>query len=351
MISLCAKWAPTEKDSLDFKHKIVSLLCKELKLTPRNYRKCITTPLREYLNIVEKLMCTNKWDDIEYSKVPSCAMKRLKNSFEKHNKSGFEEWKNKLREGKVKVNYKQIFPYELVQEVRNGKYDQVSERQWKNLENKTCEKEFLKDCICVTDVSGSMTFSSSGSSVCPMDVAISLSLIISNAVKGQFHNNIITFDEKPSFYVIEENSLDKKVKQILSAPWGMSTDIMAVFKLILKSAIIHNLKEYDMPKNIFIFSDMQFNDTNTGKTNFQEIEKEYKIHNYKRPNIIFWNVNGKTNDYPVSTDSNGTCLISGFSSNIIQALLEGDSFNCYDIMRRTINNKRYDPIRELLLKS
>jgi hypothetical protein len=345
-VSLIAKWAPTEKDSLDFKHKTVSKLCKALKVSPRNYRKIYTTPLREYLNVVEKMMCTNNWGSIDYSKVPSCAMKRLKNSFEKHDKLGFYQWKVNLEKGKTKVNAKQLFPHELVQQVRNGQYDIVTQEQWNVLEEQVCSLGLLENSICVTDVSGSMTCAIG--SVKPIDVAIALSLIISNAVKGPFHNNIISFHDTPTFTVIKEDTLDNKIKQIMRVPWGMSTNLMAVFDLILTSAVSYGLKQDEMPKNIFIFSDMQFNDTSTGCTNFQEIERKYKKYNYTRPNIIFWNVNGKTDDFPVSTDSNGTCIISGFSSNIVQALLNGDKFNSYDIMRRTIDSERYNAIRQVL---
>jgi hypothetical protein len=344
--SLAAKWAPTEKDSLDFKFKTVKLLCKKLKLSPRNYRKTITTPLREYLNIVEKMMCSNNWENIDFNKVPSCAMKRLKNSFEKHTKELFDLWKFKLLKGETKVNAKQLFPYEIVHEVRSGKYDLVSENQWKLLEQQTSNLGFLENCICVTDVSGSMNHGNQG--VKPIDVAISLSLIISNANKGSFHNNIISFHETPSFVVIKEGTLENKVNQLLSASWGMSTNLMSVFNMILSVSKLNNLTQQEMPKNIFIFSDMQFNDTNTGCTNFEEIEKKYKQSNYKRPNVIFWNVNGSTGDYPVSTDSNGTCLISGFSPNLVKALLDGTSINVYDIMRKTIDGDRYKPIYNLL---
>ena len=309
-ISLLAKWAPTEKDSLDFKFKIVSKLCKSLKVSPRNYRKNYTTPLREYINVVEKLMCTNKWESIEYSKVPSCAMKRLKSTFEKHDKEGFYKWKMDLVNKKSKVNAKQLFPHELVEEVRLGKYDIVTQEQWNVLEKQTCSLGLLESSICLTDVSGSMNFSVG--KVKPINVAIALSLIISNTVKGPFHNNIISFHDNPVFTIINEGTLLEKVQQICKIPWGMSTNLMAVFDLILTSATSYGLKQNEMPKNIFIFSDMQFNDTSTGKTNFQEIEKKYKLHNYTRPNIIFWNVNGSTDDFPVSTDSNGTCIISGF---------------------------------------
>jgi hypothetical protein len=37
-------------------------------VTLKQYRKEYTTPLRQYLKVVERYMCDRKWDEIEYSK-------------------------------------------------------------------------------------------------------------------------------------------------------------------------------------------------------------------------------------------------------------------------------------------
>ena len=144
-ITICGKWSPTEKDSYDRKYKVVQSLCDVMNITPKIYRKEYTSPLREYLNIVERFMCEQKWSEIEYSKVPSCAMKRLKKAFAKHDPSQFAEWKNKLQKGEVTVNAKQLFPHELIHEIRT-KYmaDQVCEAQWKVLESEANKLGILK---------------------------------------------------------------------------------------------------------------------------------------------------------------------------------------------------------------
>ena len=346
-VSLCAKWAPTERGSLDFKHKIVKLLCSNMKITIKDYRKQYLSPLREYLNIVEKLMCSQNWSCIDYNKVPSCAMKRLKNSFEKHSPVAFREWANKLQKREAKVNAKQLFPHELVQTVLRGHYDIVVEKQWEVLQNETMKLGVLKDCIPVVDTSGSMSMAVN--SVKPIDVSLALGIMIARSIQGDFHNNIITFSSKPSFFQLPKNTtLLDTVTKLSQAPWGYNTDLQSVFNLILSKARDVNLPQQNMPKYIFIISDMQFDNTTTGQTNFQEIEMKYKKYGYDRPNVIFWNVNGSITDFPVSTDSNGTCLISGYSTSIMKALLSGDKISSYDILRKTIDDKRYTIIKDKL---
>lgn len=354
-ITICAKWTPTEKDSMDRKYNTVNTLCKTMNIKPKKYRQHYTTPMREYLHIVERYMCDRKWENIEYSKVPSCAMNRLKKTFEKHSPELFNEWKSKLSRGEVDVKAKQLFPHEIISSIRNHLYDSILEAQWKILENQVKDIGNLSDSICVCDVSQSMLgwnntgiMKSTITNFMPIDVSIGLSLIIANAVKGPFHNHIITFHQKPEFYVVKNESIFNRYKAISSAPWAGNTNFQAIFDLILSQAKRHKLNEIDMPKRIFVFSDMQFDMADCNTTNFKAIEQKYTDSGYIKPQIIFWNLNGSTSDYPVSINDNNTAMVSGFSPSILKAILYSKEFSPYTIMRETIDNDRYKQIRQAL---
>ena len=355
-ISICAKWAPTEMDSYDRKYGVAETLTKVMGVTFKQYRKQYTTPLRQYLKIVERYMCDRKWDEIEYSKIPSCAMKRLKKAFEKHSPEQFAEWKNKLQKGDVTVKAKQLFPHELIHEIRTKRMaDQVCEAQWKVLEEEAKKLGFLKDTIFVCDVSGSMESWTgdckpiSKNSSCPKDVAIAISLLGANTVQGPFHNHIITFHDKPTFHLVRDESIYKRWLSLVQSDWGGSTNLQATFELILNKAITYGLSQNDMPKRLFIISDMQFDiaDRNI-TTNFQEINNKYTLAGYVRPDIVFWNVCGSSSDYPVSVTDNGTALVSGFSSSILSSFINQKDFSPYTILRSVLDSERLAPIRRLL---
>ena len=72
-ISLAAKWISSEGDSDDRKYKLVSTICDFMKIDHKTYRKKYITPMRAYLQVLETKMCSNSWDEINFSKVPSCA--------------------------------------------------------------------------------------------------------------------------------------------------------------------------------------------------------------------------------------------------------------------------------------
>lgn len=345
-ISICAKWAPSEGDSDDKKYKIVDLLCTELNITKKEYRKQYLSPLRAYLKVVETFMCSNRWDEIEYSKVPSCAMKKLKKAFEKHSPELFADWKNRLSKGEVKVNAKVLHPHELVREIRTkGSADEVAEAQWKVLEDEIENLGVLEDAVVVVDTSGSME----SPNYLPLDIAVAMGLIISKFVKGPFQHNVITFNTTPQFVKICNGTLYERFTQIRNIPWGGSTNLQSTFELILNRAKQYNLKDEDLPKRLFIISDMQFNSIDYGQlTNFQAIDKMYKDSGYTRPQIVFWNVNGQSTDFPVSADDNGTCLVSGASPVILDAIIRTKNFNSYDVLRTALDSERYKQIKTLL---
>lgn len=345
--SLAAKWAPTENNSLDKKFGVYNTLAQEMKVSPRKLRKNFLTPLRSYLMVVEKYMCNHEWDLINYSKVPSCAMKRLKMTFEVHDSIRFTEWKKSLQKGQVKVNAKQLFPHELVKEMRTKNVaDVICTKQWEFLENEVNKIGSFDDCIAVVDTSGSMHVNNS----LPFDVAVSLGLLICKASKGPFKNNVITFAETPKFSVIKDGHIFDRWKQITEIEWGGNTNIQATFDMILTRAKRYNLKQEDMPKKIFIISDMQFDHACDCKTNFELINEKYQKSGYLRPQIIFWNVNGSSSDFPVSVSDNGTALISGFSPVIMKSFINKEELSPYSIMRNTIDDERLIKVKSKLLQ-
>jgi hypothetical protein len=342
IITLCAKWAPTEKDSDDKKYLLVEQLCKVMKITKTVYRKKYISPLRYYLDIVERYMCLNLWYSIDYSRVPSCAMKKLKKAFEKHEPENFNNWKNNLESGKTKVNAKALYPHELVKEIRqNGYADEVCLAQWKVLEDQVKSLGKLTKTLVVVDTSGSME----SLNYLPLDIATAMGLLVSNIVEGEFHNHVITFHDVPTFQVLNDGNLSSRYQQLRNIPWGGSTNLQKTFDLILNKATNAGLTNEQMPDKLFIISDMQFNQIEGGiynsSTNFEYIDKEYKKFGYTRPQIVFWNVNGISTDFPVDVGDNGTCLVSGASPSIIKSIIESPNFDSISIMRTELDKSRY----------
>lgn len=124
------------------------------------------------------------------------------------------------------------------------------------------------------------------------------------------------------------------------------TNIQAVFELILNTAVLHHIRQTDMPEMIYIISDMEFNcctrDASMG--NFEYAKKLYEDHGYRLPQIVFWNVQSRSTQQPVDMNEQGVALISGYTPKLFNMALSGQ-MNPHHFMMDTLNSERYACIR------
>jgi len=330
---LCAKWMPR-------KGVIANKLRKLFRTTPKQYRKMLVG----LTNVVESKMCAKDWEKIDYSKLPSLASSRYQKSFNKNDNERYNEYKKSLQDGTAKVNAGAVYPYDIVKSMSMGGDNIVSEKQWESLPN--WMEGSVERILPVVDVSGSMGVEVGGNpNLSCMDVAVSLGMYISERNEGSFKDAFITFSSNPQLQYLT-GTLSERLLQLRRADWGMSTDLEAVFNLILHQAKMNNVSEGNMPTKILILSDMQFNQaTRRDSLGAQSmIESMYEELGYTKPDIIYWNLNAKGGNFPVEFDKNGTALVSGFSPSILKSLLGGKNMTPESIMMDTVNDDRYSVV-------
>lgn len=339
-VSLLAKWFPSENKKLDKRYKIYNKLAKKMKKTNRELRKQYITPLREYICIVETLLCNKDYEKIDFSKLPSYAMKKYNKLFTNNDKIKdlFSKYKESLQRGETKINAGILFPHEIVGKYLGGsEYDVILEKQWEEV----TKNIKLDNCLVLSDVSGSM-------SGIPMQVSIALGILVSSNIKNEaFKNLVLTFETQSKFHHITGQTLHDKVKSLENASWGGSTDLVNAMKQIIQVAVNNNIKSEDMPKNLLIISDMQFNQADSNYyTNHVSIKKMFSDLGYQTPNLIYWNVNGSFSDVPSSSASEkGVSLVSGFSKSVLSCIMQGDIPTPYTTMRFAIDNERYSKLK------
>ena len=330
---LCAKWMPR-------KGVVANKLRKLFRTTPKQYRKMLVG----LTNVVESKMCAKDWEKIDYSKLPSLASSRYQKSFNKNDNERYNEYKKSLQDGTAKVNAGAVYPYDIVKSMSMGGDNIVSEKQWESIPN--WMEGSVERIIPVVDVSGSMGVEVGGNpNLSCMDVAVSLGMYISERNEGSFKDAFITFSNNPQLQYLT-GTLSERLHQLRRADWGMSTDLEAVFNLILHQAKMNNVSEGNMPTKILILSDMQFNQaTRRDSLGAQSmIESMYEELGYTKPDIIYWNLNTKGGNFPVEFDKNGTALVSGFSPSILKSLLGGKNMTPESIMMDTVNDDRYSVV-------
>ncbi len=223
------------------------------------------TRLRAHLSIVERHMCLDEWSMIQFGHVPSKAHNLLKRAFAKHEHERYTAYIQRVKSGHAKINVGTIHPHEIAAAYIHGTSSQndTTEVQWTTMmddlrkaqqeaqEKQDGSRDVFGRALAIVDVSGSM-------SGLPMDVAVSLGLIVQELSSAPWRGRLITFDKDPHWHRVSGDTLYERVRDVMRMPWGMNTDLIKVFRLILSTAKEYSVPASAMPDTLFIFSDMQF---------------------------------------------------------------------------------------------
>ena len=353
---LMYKWLPSIGGS---QNKLAERLASHLGMTPREYRKKLTAE-RAKLKLVETQMCANEWGKVDYEHIPSRAGFLYRKAFGKHDQerySAFIAAANR-NDGSVNVNTGTLYPYEIVSKYSNVcrggwysnfKIDPQLEAFWKNLP-KYGENDV--NALVVADTSGSMWGR-------PMDISTSLAIYFSEHNKGYFRNKYITFAGNPQFYSFKEGEpLGNKIKFMYEHEICDNTNLSLVFDLVLKAAVDNHIPESEMPEALYIVSDQEFDeaqgycswrDSQGPKTNFEVIKEKYQRAGYKMPKLIFWNVESRQNNLPITMNEDGVALVSGASPSTFEMAIT-DTLDPMKFMLQTIDKPRYQDLAKAVLR-
>lgn len=365
-ISLLAKWMPSEQASnVEVVHR-ASVVQKYLKMTPRVYRKNLSA-MRKYIDVVERKMSSNNWQAIDYESVPSKANLIYNKAFLRHDEDRRSAYLNALTKGEAKINASVAYPHEIAHKytLSRGWYglgvssqvDPAIEAMWKALPN------LVKDnssTIVVADGSGSMTSQIGGTNISALEVANALAIYFAERCTGEFKNTYITFSEKPQVVHLDGDSLLENLRIAFKHDEVANTNIEATFDLLLNTAIRNHMKQEDIPSNVLVLSDLQFdamtccNGCYRGgcdKALFDVMAEKWERAGYHMPKLIFWNLMSRSSKatIPMVENDAGVILVSGFSVNILKTVMSNKT-DPYEALLETLDAPRYDVVENIVNK-
>ena len=349
-VSLLAKWLPSVNASNADTVVMAKKIARSMKMTDRDYRKAVVE-LRAKIRIIENNLREKDYT-FDYSKQPSKAMFKYRAAFMRNDGERYGAFINKVSKGEAKLNAKTVMPYELVDPFLTGGWysgrtfmRDISDEE-KNVLNATWASmpDFGGDqnAIAVVDTSGSMYFSSSPR---PASVALSLGLYFAERNKGLFHNYFIEFSHNAKLIELKGDTFADRLRYIASFNEIADTNIEAVFDLILRAAVKNRIPQDEMPATLYIISDMEFNSCvrNAGLTNFENAKMNYEAHGYKLPNVVFWNVQSRNRQQPVTMNEQGVALVSGCTPKLFSMVASGN-IDPYSFMMEVVGSERYEKI-------
>ena len=342
--SLLAKWLKSENTSSHESQRLARRTRQYLGMTARQYRKTLAI-LRARINVLEALMSANRWDEIEFDKIPSKAGLIYKNAFARRDmiKAKYETF---AKDKTTKVNAKTLYPYEVVDQalrVRNEIDRQMVNKYWDNLAEYFNNKPF--NGLAVVDTSASMRGT-------PLNVAISLGMYCAEHAKGPFAGHYIAFSSRPRLIATEGVDFCDKVHRIYQANLCENTNLKATFDMLLRTAITSKCKVEDMPQTLIVISDMEIDGHSTGYgwgqrtsipkvSEMETIRNEWTRYGYQMPNLIYWNVDARQDTF--LDLGPGVTYVSGFSPVIFEQVLTGKTG--IDLMLDKLLSQRYEVIK------
>ena len=352
-ISLLAKWMPRSRSSSKTKWRYAQIFQEELDMPIDQYQHTISS-LSRYLNVVEQKMSAGQWGEIDYQGVPSRANLTYSKAFLRHDAERRTSFLDDVGAGNAKINSGVLFPHDIVHKYDMWKgVDEALEALWNALPNTVngCD-----DTIVVADGSGSITQYVGNTYVTALEIANALAIYFAERCSGEFKDRYITFSEHPQLVNLGSgNSLHEKLRIAKCHNEVANTNIEAVFELILDTAIRNKMRQDELPKNILIISDMEFDSCATVNgayyrerptmTLFDNIASQYNTAGYQIPRLAFWNVCSRTNVIPVKENDLGVALVSGFSPNVTKMVMS-NVLDPYECLLEAINVERYQPIED-----
>lgn len=365
--SLLAKWMKSENTSSAESRRLATITRKAMGMNHKQYRKTLSV-LRGRINIVERLMSENRWDEIEFDKIPSKAGMIYKNAFARHDierqQAAVQSYADFAKDTTKKVNASVLNPVDIAEQIfKYGNWSKPSEtdrlmwdKYWSCLKDYYHGRE--ERGLAIVDVSGSM----SGQ---PMAAAVSMGAYIAERGKGPFTDHFVTFSGHPELVRFEGVDIYDKFQRARQADWAMNTNIEATFDMLLNTALQTKCPADEMPQTLYIFSDMEFDGhiscgpASTGRgywhddcrritggaqgvtTLLESIAQKWFAYGYELPRVIFWNLNARNDNIPAL--GGRFSYVSGFSMNMIETILSGK--DGVDLMLEKLDSERYAVIQ------
>lgn len=319
-VSLLGKWLPSVNASNARTVQYAKRIARFLGMTDAHYRKTLVK-LRKHIRILENNLREKDYS-FDYSKQPSKAMFKYRKAFYRNDGERYSAFMGKVSRGEAQLHTGTLTPYEIIKPFF---FEQVSEQEAAAIDTTwRAQEDFTGDenALVVIDGSGSMYCRSEPM---PATVALSLGIYFAERNTGAFRDHFITFSEHPQLVQIKGQTILEKVRYCHSYNEVANTNIQKVFELILAAAVRNQVPQEELPSTLYIISDMEFDWCAVGAdiTNFEYAKKLFAEAGYQLPRVVFWNVQSRNQQQPVTQNEQGVALVSGCTPRIFSMLQSG----------------------------
>lgn len=301
-----------------------------LGITQRQYRKLKS---KGAAHVWQKQMSAQNWDKINFNGIPGKAMMNHISRTGKDQQSVFERHGQieRLQEWVASQNLIKFtgYPYELTQRIlksRSNTQNLIYDKQFQQC-LKSFEGHNLGNVLCAIDTSASMTWTEENG-VTPLDICLSLGVSFSHLNVGYFKDVVCAFNSISTLAKLN-GSLVEKTQQIALVGAGGNTNFQSVIDLLVQTRQNNpDIPVEEYPETLLVVSDMQFDPSGRScwygkkeETNYETLMNKLESVGLGKMRVIWWNVAGRTKDFPSKMDDKGVYMVGGYDPNILKALM------------------------------
>ena len=277
----------------------------------------------------QQLISVGRYSDISWNKIPGKALSTLVNGkfLSNHNlEDDFIRWIMEQPTAKFTG-----YVFELLKKYYScrTKYQKVLiNKQFDELIKKAeADGKISGNVMCALDTSGSMSISVPGTTVSAYDICVSLGIFFSTLNKGEFHKNVMMFDNVSTLMQLNGDFTDMadEIRQSRTA-WGGTNFQSIIDEIVRVRKTRPNIPLEDFPKTLLVVSDMQFNPSGSDYMTNYEAMKNKLLEAFPEDFVndmkfIWWDCIGRRYDAPATMEDVGCYFFSGFDGSIISQLL------------------------------
>jgi hypothetical protein len=275
-VSFLAKWIPSENCAMNRDTGVYNSIVKAFGVHKSTMRKNVISPLRKYIDVIERKMCAGEWDKIDHNSISRTLQEKyikafIRHSYEKHD------------DGLVDPD---ISAVDIVMNICSGRYTKTLEELWNCKERKMKDSGSMDGSIAVVDTSISMHGDCMGNN--PIYIALVMGLLTASSGNKWYSGHVMTFNGDPKLVKILDSvshCLTDRIDALKNISWG-KIDLVKTFGVILEKTIEN---EREVPKEVLVITDTDVRYLESIKI----VDKMYFDAGVKRPKLRLWNASSR----------------------------------------------------------
>ena len=342
-VSLLAKWLPSVNTSSRVARRQARRLAILFGMREADYRRMLVR-LRRRIALIENALRTRDYT-FDYAKQPSKAMFKYRAAFWRNDVERYKAFLSRVEHGEEQLHTGTLYPYEIIRPLSAAVTPHIPQEEARTLDvtwSALPDYTHGENALVVLDGSSSMYW---GGNPLPSSVALSLAIYFAERNTGAFHGHFITFSQNPRLVEIAGTAIVAKTLYCRTFNEVANTNLEAVFHLLLRAAVKNRVPQEELPSVLYIITDMEFDacTVDADVTNFERAKELFAEAGYTLPRIVFWNVQSRSRQQPVTMNEQGVMLVSGCSPSIFSMVVDG-RITPYEYMEQVLCGERYAAI-------